>query len=203
MVEPARRIRHSHGVPLHFIPCRNRATAPSLIVLAMAAIVAGCVPQQTPPPQPAPPRATPLPRPAAPALAPDWQDWPLTPGVWRYERDARGSRALYGTPGADARAVLRCDLGTRALYLSRAGATAGNATIRTSSQTRTVTMQPTGGTPPYVALSLAAGDTLLDAMAFSRGRFVIEQPGTAPLVLPPWAEIGRVIEDCRGPATGA
>ena len=44
----------------------------------------------------------------------------------------------------------------------------------------------------------APNDPLLDAIAFSRGRFVIEQTGQPPLVLPPHAEIGRVIEDCRG-----
>ena len=71
-------------------------------------------------------------------------------------------------------------------------------TVRTSSTTRTLAVQPTGGTPPYVAASLAATDPLLDAMAFSRGRFVVEQAGAPPLVLPAWAEIGRVVEDCRG-----
>ena len=59
-------------------------------------------------------------------------------------------------------------------------------------------VQPTGGTPPYVALALTASDPLLDAMGFSRGRFVIEQAGAAPLVVPAWAEIERVTEDCRG-----
>ena len=39
---------------------------------------------------------------------------------------------------------------------------------------------------------------MLDAMVFSRGRFVVERTGAAPLVVPPYAEIGRVVEDCRG-----
>ena len=139
----------------------------------------------------------PVPAPAAPVAA-DWQDWPLTPGGWRYERDARGSRALYGTAGADAAAVLRCDAAVRQVYLSRPGATGGTFTIRTTATTRDVAARPTGGQPPYVATALAANDPLLDAMAFSRGRFTVELPGTTPLVLPPWAEVGRVIEDCRG-----
>jgi hypothetical protein len=59
-------------------------------------------------------------------------------------------------------------------------------------------MQPTGGTPPYVATALAATDPLLDAIAFSRGRVTLEQAGLAPLVVPPYAEVARTIEDCRG-----
>lgn len=161
--------------------------------------VAACVPQAAPPPAPAP-----APRPTAtrvappPPLAANWEDWPRTPGNWRYERDARGSRALFGLVGSDAIAVLRCDLGTRQVYLSRSGTAAGPLTIRTSSTTRALSAQPTGGTPPYVAAALAPRDALLDAMAFTRGRFTIEQSGTAPLVLPPYAEVARVIEDCRG-----
>ncbi|WP_345907778.1 hypothetical protein [Sphingomonas sp. UBA4815] len=45
---------------------------------------------------------------------------------------------------------------------------------------------------------LAGNDRLLDAMAFSRGRFTIEQAGQPPLIIPAYAEVGRVIEDCRG-----
>jgi hypothetical protein len=161
-------------------------------------LAAGCVPRVAPPPPVAAPTPTPVPTPTPTPIAADWQDWPVTPGTWRYERDARGSRALFGSPGAAALAVLRCDLPARAVYLSRAGSTPGAFTIRTSSTTRSVTAQPTGGTPAYVAAVLTPRDPLLDAIAFSRGRFTVEQPGVAPLVLRPWAEVSRVIEDCRG-----
>ena len=171
---------------------------PLLRPLPLAALlwVAACV---APPRAPTPvdvPRPTPtvvLPRPASV----DWQDWPRTPGSWTYQRDARGSRALFGTAGQDALAVLRCDQGERRMFLSRAGNATTPFTIRTTSATRAVVAQPTGGTPPYAAVAFAPTDPLLDAMAFSRGRFVIEQAGTPALVLPPYAEIGRVIEDCR------
>lgn len=165
---------------------------------AVAALAVACVPRAAPPPPPAPVAPVPMPTPTPSPTAADWQDWPTTPGNWRYERDARGSRALFGTVSADAVAVLRCDLAARAVYLSRAGEAAGPFTIRTSSTTRVVPAQPTGGTPPYVAAALGSRDPLLDAIAFSRGRFTIEQPGAAPLVLRPWAEVSRVIEDCRG-----
>jgi hypothetical protein len=167
------------------------------VLLVLLGFVAACVPRVAPPPPVAAPTPTPAPMPMPTPTAADWQDWPVTPGTWRYERDARGSRALFGTPGADAVAVLRCDLSARAVYLSRAGAAPGGFTIRTSSTTRTIAAQPTGGTPAYVAAALTARDPLLDAIAFSRGRFTVEQPGAAPLVLRPWAEVSRVIEDCR------
>jgi len=38
---------------------------------------------------------------------------------------------------------------------------------------------------------------LLDAMALSKGRFAVELEGEAALYLPAWAEVSRVIEDCR------
>ena len=167
-----------------------------LSTLSLLLGVGACV---APPRAPAPvdlPRPTPTL--ALPTPAPvDWQDWPRTPGTWTYQRDARGSRALFGTVGQDARAVLRCDRAERRLFLSRSGAATTPFTIRTTSTTRSIAAQPTGGTPPYVATAFALNDPLLDAMAFSRGRFVIEQAGTPALVLTPYAEIGRVIEDCR------
>ncbi|WP_343520792.1 hypothetical protein [Sphingomonas sp.] len=46
--------------------------------------------------------------------------------------------------------------------------------------------------------TLPANDQLVDAMGYSRGRFIVETPGMAPLVVPAWAEVLRVVEDCRG-----
>ena len=169
------------------------------LLLALLTIAGSCVPA-TPrpsnthvalPPSRLPPVVS-LPPPAA-----DWRDWPVTPGTWAYRRDERGAVAMFGQPGADASAVLRCDLPNRRMFLSRTGAATGGFTVRTSSVTRQLATGATGGTPAYVAATLAANDPLLDAMAFSRGRFTLEQPGQPPLVLPAWAEVGRVVEDCR------
>jgi hypothetical protein len=161
------------------------------------AVLAGCAPPAAQAPTVTALPAPPVEPPAPVRLGSDWRDWPATPGTWSYRRDARGSLALFGPAGADAAVTLRCDRAARALYLSRAGSAATPLTVRTSSVTRTVAVQPTGGTPLYVALALAATDPLLDAMAFSRGRFTLEQAGVPPLVVPAWAEIGRTIEDCR------
>jgi len=176
-----------------------RLRSPALPVSILALAVAACA--GPPPPTPSPPPARfvpPPPRPVPPPPTGDWRDWPLTPGTWSYRRDDRGSLALFGRPGDEALLTLRCDTAARRIYFSRAGSAPGPLTIRTSSMTRTLPVQPTGGAVPYVALALAPADPLLDAIGFSRGRFVVEQAGAPTLVAPAWAEIERVTEDCRG-----
>ncbi|HVI97606.1 MAG TPA: hypothetical protein VM657_00915 [Sphingomonas sp.] len=175
-----------------------------LLALAFVAALAGCIPASPPPvapaPQPVPaPAPTPTPPPPAPQPTGDWRDWPLSPGDWTYRQDGRGSIALFGPRGADASFTIRCDRAASQVYLSRAGtAPAGGAmTIRTTSATRALPSQPTGGTPPYMASALSTRDSLLDAMGYSRGRFIVEQPGLPILVVPAYAEIERVTEDCR------
>lgn len=177
-----------------------RARLSPNLVLAIALAIAACAGPPPPSPEAPPPRvALPAPRPALPpVLAADWRDWPLTPGTWSYRQDERGSLALFGPAGSDALLTLRCDTAARRLYLSRAGDSAAPLVIRTTSATRSLSVQPTGGTLPYVANALAPSDPLLDAIGFSRGRFVVEQAGAATLVVPAWAEIERVTEDCRG-----
>ena len=70
-------------------------------------------------------------------------------------------------------------------------------TIQTSTLSRTLSAQAEPGPPPVIALTLAARDGLLDAMAFSRGRFAVETAGLPTLYVPSWTEVSRVIEDCR------
>lgn len=179
--------------------------APPLLVATL--FVSACVSAPPPPPAVAAapvaaPAAPPAPAPTLPPATPrgDWRDWPLTPGDWVYRQDARGSIALFGRPGSDAEVTLRCDRAAGVIYFSRRGAANSNPamTVRTTSTARTLAMRPTGGSPSYLAVTLAVRDPLLDAMGFSRGRFVIEQAGLPVLVVPAWAEILRVVEDCRG-----
>ncbi|MGK6324828.1 hypothetical protein ACMGDM_17330 [Sphingomonas sp. DT-51] len=163
-------------------------------LLTALALVAGCVPQVTPPPPAPAPTPARLPAPAPAPLPVDWQDWPRTPGTWRYAREAGGSTASFGT-GAAAALTVRCDRAARAVTLTRIGGVAAPFTIRTSAMSRVL---PATQVATGAAATLAVNDRLLDAMVFSRGRFTLEQSGAAPLVLPPWAELARVIEDCRG-----
>lgn len=170
-----------------------------VLALISLTLVAACVPSVAPPtraPQPAPAPA-PVPAPApAPTLSGDWRDWPVTPGDWVYRQDARGSVAVFG---AGAAFTIRCTPAQRQIVLSRAGTASGNPpmTIVTTSMTRALTSRPSGGTPPAMMSQLGAQDSLLDAMGYSRGRFIVEQAGLPTLVIPAWPEIERVIEDCR------
>jgi hypothetical protein len=173
-------------------------------ILTAALVLGSCaggvavVPQAARPiPVPTP---TPAPRPApapAPTLAADWRDWPLTPGSWSYRQDSRGSIALFGRVGDDAEVTLRCDRTRARIYLSRRGDGAGPLTVRTTSVSRTLNAAPTGGTPAYLAAELEVRDPLLDAIGYSRGRFVVSGAGLPALAIPAWAEMLRVVEDCR------
>ncbi|QNA84551.1 hypothetical protein G4G27_11530 [Sphingomonas sp. So64.6b] len=174
----------------------------SLPILALLVVLSSCVGPPTPAPRPIPrpvPVQTPAPMPTPVPLGSDWRDWPVTPGDWTYRQDARGSIALYGVPGADAVLSLRCDRDAGAVYLARAGTATGAVpiTIRTSTVMRTLNTTQTNGTPAWLAAPLAPRDSLLDAMGFSRGRFVVQQAGFPTLVVPAWPEILRVTEDCR------
>ncbi len=167
----------------------------SLLAGAGLVFIAGCVPApSTPPPAPAPrPVPVPAPPPAAPALGADWRDWPLTPGDWRY----RAGRATYGVAGGTPLVILRCDLAAQRVTLSRTGSAPTTLTLRTTSAVRAIPATPDLGAPGMLAISFAANDSFLDALGFSRGRFVIEGGGLPVLVIPAWPEILRVVEDCR------
>jgi hypothetical protein len=127
-----------------------------------------------------------------------WTDWPITKGNWVYRQDERGSIGYFGETGKTAMITIRCDKARQHIYLSRAGVAAGpQITLRTSSISKTLQAGATGSTPPYIAVELSPMDPILDAMAYSRGRFALEAAGHTPLAIPLWAEISKVIEDCR------
>ena len=101
--------------------------------------------------------------------------------------------------GAPALVTLTCDLPHRMVLLARTGdAPVGAAmTVRTTFNLRALTSDSAAPRPGWIAVRMAARDPLLDAIAFSRGRFSLEVAGLAPLYLPSWPELSRVIEDCR------
>ena len=185
------------------------ATASSLLVL-----LASCVgpPGNAPAPtRPARARPAPAPRPApaaspapAPAPAPAtpvassvaWADRPLTPGNWSYSAEQRGSIARFGPP-AQPLLTLRCDLASRRVILTRYGAGQGAIVIRTSYGAVSWPATAQGGAQPALVAARAASDGVLDQMAYSRGKIGVDASGIAPLVVPVWAEIARVVEDCR------
>jgi hypothetical protein len=95
--------------------------------------------------------------------------------------------------------VLSCNRPARQVTLERSGKGRDPVpmTIETSSETRPVAGASRPGPPPTIAVSFDANDPLLDAMAFSRGRFALATAGLPTLYVPSWPEVSRVIEDCR------
>lgn len=145
------------------------------------------------PPMPAaalPPPVSPPPREAL-----DWKTAPITPGDWQWREEGGKSVARF----AEGKLVLSCDRASGLVTIMRAGSASGPVamTIMTSSTERAVTGDPWPGPPPVIATSFPARDSLLDAMAFSRGRFALQAAGLETLYVPSWPEVSRVVEDCR------
>lgn len=196
---------------------RRPSPAPSLIALVLASVLVltGCsgsppqlipvprggtaAPQPQPQPQPAPPPRPAPPPPAPRADAQSWRDLPQTSGSWTYSAESTGSALRFGQPGAAPLLVMRCDRTRPAIVLQRPGLGTGDvpATITTSAASRRMTAGPAQNAAGMFEIAFAVRDPLLDAMAFSRGRFLFEMGGAQTLVLPAWSELGRVIEDCR------
>lgn len=119
-------------------------------------------------------------------------DAPRTPGDWSY----RQGRASYTSPQGAVIFTMTCERSAGRITLLRAGAAPDRTTMRIFTETSSRSLDSAGGTAGINA-SLAVRDPLLDAMAFSKGRFAVEVPNTQTLYLPSWIEVSRVIEDCR------
>jgi hypothetical protein len=126
-------------------------------------------------------------------------DAAATLGDWSYRAGPTGGTAVFSDPQFGARFSLRCDRNARvvSLWRARQGAGAATMTLRSESQTRNLPAAPIAAQVPGLEARLPASDRLLDAIAFSKGRFAVEAPGAPALYLPSWAEVTRVIEDCR------
>jgi hypothetical protein len=176
----------------------NRALRISMTfaVTASAMVLASCSERHV---EPSPvPTATS--RPISPLPLPpsriDWRDAPITPGDWRWGMEGTASVARF----AGGLLVLRCDMASRTVSLQRPGGPGQGAvamTLLTSNGNRQLTATAVPGPPASLSVSFAARDGMLDAIAFSRGRFAIETMGLATLYVPSWPEISRVVEDCR------
>lgn len=147
------------------------------------------VPTPAPPPPPAP-----LPRPT------DWRDIMPPPGTWRWAMAAGRSTAHYVAADGAALASLTCDRAGGQVLLGRAGAANGQVAMgvsTTGAGHRPLLSNPQAGGSGWIVATIPARDRVLDAMAFSRGRFLLDVAGQTPLALPSWPEVSRVIEDCR------
>jgi hypothetical protein len=118
-------------------------------------------------------------------------------GNWSWAQTADGSEATFTDAYSKVQLTVHCTRVTRRVSIAKAASAAAPfLSIWTSSLTRNL---PASFNPATGKLSadLAAFDPLLDAIAASRGRIGVSVSGSAPLVIPPWAEIGRAVEDCR------
>ena len=174
-------------------------------VAALAALAGSCAAPRQAPVQPAPPAprpvavATPAPPPPLPRPPANWIDQPATPGDWTWGIVAGRSTASYGQPGKASLVTLACDKGDGEVWISRIGTGSGHvpAALSTTTGTRPLVSDPELSSPGRITIAIRAKDPILDAIAFSRGRFAFDLAGNAPLYLPSWPEVSRVIEDCR------
>ncbi|QKG71363.1 hypothetical protein [Erythrobacter mangrovi] len=173
--------------------------------IALTFAIAACVPapQTAPAPAPTPTPVAQIPAPAPPpAPMPaetNWIDAPQSRGAWSYAIIDGGTIARFAEAGGDPLFTIACTANDRRVTLTRhsQGTSAGTAmTIRTEKASRTLAAGSTNNRDSATA-ALAARDPLLDAMALTSGRFAVEMAGTPALYLPNWAEVTRVIEDCR------
>lgn len=130
-----------------------------------------------------------------------WTYAPLTPGAWRYidYGVGRGKRVLF-SQGDDDFFDVTCVFepqGPQILLIrnGRPPTDPVEMTIRTETEQRTLAARAANR---HAIAALPVSDPLLDAIALSKGRFAVEVFGVTPLILPTWAEVSRVIEDCRG-----
>jgi hypothetical protein len=133
---------------------------------------------------------------AAPAVA-DLTTAMPAPGNWTYGPVTGGTEAIYSDNSGRPQLWLHCTRATRQVTVSKpAAAAAPSISIWTSTMVRAVpaSFKPATG---RLNIEIASYDPLLDAMAFSRGRIGFSVGSQAALVVPPWEEVARVVEDCR------
>lgn len=170
-----------------------------ILSAALITALGGCaaIPKvdETTPQVPAPPPQQP-PLSAVPPAQP-WDERPLTKGAWRY--DAARRTASYMAAGQATPVISMTCAGGAIQFETQAFATRGQAVavdFKSSFGNTRLRFEPHGTTGNL--LSLSARDHKLDQMAFSRGRFALDASNGHTLTLPAHAEVGRVIEDCRG-----
>ena len=168
------------------------------IAAALALIASSSLHAQTSAPAPAPaPAQGQAPAPVAPPAIPDLGTATPIAGNWNYAATADGSEAVFANATGQPQVILHCTRATRVVTISKpASGAAPFLSIWTSAQTRNLpaSFNPATG---RVSAGLTSSDSLLDAIAFSRGRIGVGISGQPLLAVPAWGEAARVIEDCR------
>jgi len=178
--------------------------------MALGLSACGCVPTAEAPVAAPTPVATPapVPSPTTPPPPPvveeprfeNFLDAPQTQGTWGYGADPNTTMAFFGDGGNELAAsfVVLCRVGTGEVWLGRRGAdTPRTMEIKTETVSQLLQADLMRREGSIVVAKLSARDPLLDAMAITKGRFAVGVEGMRTLYLPAWAEVTRVIEDCR------
>jgi len=134
---------------------------------------------------------------ASPADAQDLSTATPVAGSWSYAPATDGSEAVFANAAESPQLWVHCSRATRRVTISKPS-TAATPTVNvwTSSLSRSVAsaFNPTMG---RLTIDVANYDPLLDAIASSRGRVGFSAGSQPPLIVPSWAEVARIIEDCR------
>jgi len=118
-------------------------------------------------------------------------------GSWSYQSFAGGSRAVFADAAATQRLILRCNRASRTVSIVRTQvpAAAPALSVWTTSTARSLPARFEAA--QTLTADVRATDPLLDAIAYSRGRFATGAAGLPMAAVPVWPEVSRVIEDCR------
>ena len=118
-------------------------------------------------------------------------------GNWTYAATTDASSATFSNEAGQQQLTIRCTRAVRQVTLIKPAASASPTMwIWTSSQTKNLPAVY-DASAAQMSVSFQAFDPFLDSIASSRGRIGFSTSGLAALVVPPWAEVARVIEDCR------
>ena len=131
------------------------------------------------------------------AAAPDLSAVMPIAGDWTYNATSDGSEAEFTTASGYGQLWVHCSRATRRISIARLATAAAPAVeVWTSSATRNVasSFSPASG---RLTIEFENYDPLLDAIATSRGRIGFAIGSDPALVVPAWADVARVIEDCR------
>lgn len=135
---------------------------------------------------------------AAAAPAADYSFAQPVGGNWSYMPLADGSEARFTDASNNVQLALRCARSVRRVTISKpATAPAQSLFVWTSGMSRTLSAPGFDAAAGRLNVQLSANDALLDAMVFSRGRVAVAAGTSPPLVVPPWPELARLVEDCR------
>ena len=181
------------AIPQTYQTKKDQAALAKAAILPAKAAPAQAAPKAEPPPPPS----------ASPARVYDnYLDAPASPGNWRYLAQNGITSAQYGPSGQRGVFEMICAAGqislVRGLQSPSPEIAANGRIMRITTETTDRQFATANERDGIAAIArFAPRDSLLDAMAITRGRFVVELEGEETLYLPAWPVVSRVIEDCR------